>query len=64
MAKAYASDVAMRTSIEGIQLFGGHDYRMKHTMERRMRDAKICQIYAGTNEIMRLLIAENLVKGT
>jgi alkylation response protein AidB-like acyl-CoA dehydrogenase len=64
MAKTYASDVAMRASIEGIQIFGGHDYRMKNAMERRMRDAKICQIYAGTNEIMRLLIAENLMKGT
>ncbi len=64
MAKMYASDVAMRASIEGIQIFGGHAYQMKHAMERRMRDAKICQIYAGTNEIMRQLIAENLVKGT
>ena len=64
MAKMYASDVTMRASIEGVQIFGGHGYRMKHAMERHMRDAKICQIYAGTNEIMRLLIAENLVKGT
>ena len=63
MAKMYATDVVMRASIEGAQIFGGHTYRMKHAMERRMRDAKICQIYAGTNEMMRLLIAENLVKG-
>ena len=64
MAKMYASDVAMRASIEGVQIFGGHGYRMKHVMERRMRDAKICQIYAGTNEILRQVIAENLMKGT
>ena len=64
MAKMYASDVAMRASIEGVQIFGGHAYRMKHAMERRMRDAKICQIYSESNEIMHLLIAENLVKGT
>ena len=63
MAKMYATDVVMRASIEGAQIFGGHTYRMKHTMERRMRDAKICQIYAGTNEMMRRLIAENLVDG-
>jgi alkylation response protein AidB-like acyl-CoA dehydrogenase len=63
MAKMYASDVTMRASIEGAQIFGGHGYRMKHAMERHIRDAKICQIYAGTNEIMRELIAENLVKG-
>ena len=64
MAKMYASDVTMRASIEGAQIFGGHGYRMKHAMERHIKDAKICQIYAGTNEIMRQLIAENLVKGT
>jgi len=63
MAKMYASDVTMRASIEGVQILGGHSYRVKHAMERHIRDAKICQIYAGTNEIMRLLIAENLVKG-
>jgi alkylation response protein AidB-like acyl-CoA dehydrogenase len=63
MAKMYASDVTMRASIEGVQIFGGHGYRMKHAMECRMRDAKICQIYAGTNEIMRQTIAEDLVKG-
>ena len=63
MAKMYASDVTMKASIEGAQILAGHGYRMKHAMERHIRDAKICQIYAGTNEIMRQLIAENLVKG-
>ncbi len=64
MAKMYASDVTMRAATEGAQILGGHGYGDKHAMGRFMREAKICQIYAGTNEIMRLLVAENLIKGT
>ncbi len=63
MAKMYASDVTMRASIEGIQILGGYGYCKEYPMERHMRDAKICQIYEGTNEIMRLVIARNLIKG-
>ena len=63
MAKMYASDVTMRASIEGVQILGGYGYCKEYPMERHMRDAKICQIYEGTNEIMRLVIANNLVKG-
>ncbi|MBW1708027.1 MAG: acyl-CoA dehydrogenase, partial [Deltaproteobacteria bacterium] len=63
MAKMYASDVAMRASIEGIQVLGGYGYCKDYPMERHMRDAKICQIYEGTNEIMRLVIAKNVIKG-
>jgi alkylation response protein AidB-like acyl-CoA dehydrogenase len=63
MAKMYASDAAMRASIEGIQILGGYGYCKDYPMERHMRDAKICQIYEGTNEIMRLVIARNLIKG-
>ncbi|MCD6298499.1 MAG: acyl-CoA dehydrogenase [Deltaproteobacteria bacterium] len=63
MAKMYASDVAMRASIEGIQILGGYGYCKDYPMERHMRDAKICQIYEGTNEIMRLVIAKNLIRG-
>jgi alkylation response protein AidB-like acyl-CoA dehydrogenase len=63
MAKMYASDAAMRASIEGIQVLGGYGYCKDYPMERHMRDAKICQIYEGTNEIMRLVIAKNLIKG-
>ena len=63
MAKMYASDVAMRASIEGVQILGGYGYCREYPMERHMRDAKICQIYEGTNEIMRLVIANNLIKG-
>ncbi len=63
MAKLYASDVTMRASIEGVQILGGYGYCKEYPMERHMRDAKICQIYEGTNEIMRLVIAKNLIKG-
>lgn len=63
MAKMYASDITMRASIEGVQILGGYGYCKEYPMERHMRDAKICQIYEGTNEIMRLIIARNLLKG-
>jgi alkylation response protein AidB-like acyl-CoA dehydrogenase len=63
MAKMYASDVTMRASIEGVQILGGYGYSKEYPMERHMRDAKICQIYEGTNEIQRLVIANNLMKG-
>ena len=63
MAKMYASDAAMRASIEGVQILGGYGYSKEYPMERHMRDAKICQIYEGTNEIMRLVVAKNLIKG-
>jgi alkylation response protein AidB-like acyl-CoA dehydrogenase len=63
MAKMYASDITMRASVEGIQILGGYGYCKEYPMERHMRDAKICQIYEGTNEIMRLVISRNLIKG-
>jgi alkylation response protein AidB-like acyl-CoA dehydrogenase len=63
MAKMYASDITMRASIEGVQILGGYGYCKEYPMERHMRDAKICQIYEGTNEIQRLVIASNLLKG-
>ena len=63
MAKMYASDAAMRASVEGVQILGGYGYSKEYPMERHMRDAKICQIYEGTNEIMRVVIASNLLKG-
>ncbi|MCL2670340.1 MAG: acyl-CoA dehydrogenase family protein, partial [Syntrophaceae bacterium] len=51
MAKYYAGDVAMRAAIEGVQIFGGYGYVKEYPAERHMRDAKITQIYEGTNEI-------------
>jgi len=63
MAKIFASDTAMTAAIEGVQVLGGYGYSKEFPMERHMRDAKITQIYEGTNEIMRLIIARNLIKG-
>ena len=63
MAKMYASDVTMRAAVEGVQILGGYGYCKDYPMERHMRDAKICQIYEGTNEIMRVVVAKNLIKG-
>lgn len=62
MAKMYASDVTMRAAVEGVQILGGYGYIKEYPMERHLRDAKICQIYEGTNEIMRLVIARNLLR--
>ncbi len=63
MAKMYASDTAMQAAIEGVQILGGYGYCNEYPMERHMRDAKITQIYEGTNEIMRVVIANNILKG-
>lgn len=63
MAKCFASDAAMRASVEGVQILGGYGYICEYPMERHMRDAKICQIYEGTNEIMRVVISSNILKG-
>ncbi|MBF0509138.1 MAG: acyl-CoA dehydrogenase [Deltaproteobacteria bacterium] len=62
MAKMFAGDAAMRASVEGVQILGGYGYCKDYPMERHMRDAKITQIYEGTNEIMRVVIANNLMK--
>jgi len=48
---------------QGVQILGGYGYCKDFPMKRHMRDAKICQIYEGTNEIMRLVITRNLLKG-
>src|ERR671929_205264 len=57
MAKLFASDVAMEVTIEAIQVLGGYGYVNDYPLERMMRDAKITQIYEGTNEIQRVVIA-------
>ncbi len=61
MAKMYASDVAMQAAIEGVQILGGYGYCRDYPMERHLRDVKITQIYEGTNEIQRLVIARHLL---
>jgi alkylation response protein AidB-like acyl-CoA dehydrogenase len=62
MAKLYASDVAMRVTIDALQVFGGYGYTREYPMEKRVRDAKITQIYEGTNQIQRNEIALSLIK--
>ena len=62
MAKLYAADIAMSVTTEAVQVFGGYGYTREYPVERMMRDAKITQIYEGTNEIQRLVIAGHLLK--
>jgi butyryl-CoA dehydrogenase len=62
MAKCFAADVAMEVTIEAIQCFGGYGYSMEYPVEKLARDAKIHQIYEGTNEIQRMLIAREVYK--
>jgi len=62
MAKLYCTDVAMEVSTEAVQILGGYGYIREYPVERMMRDAKITQIYEGTNEIQRLVIAREMLK--
>jgi alkylation response protein AidB-like acyl-CoA dehydrogenase len=62
MAKCFASDTAMQVTVDAVQLFGGNGYTTDFPVERFMRDAKITQIYEGTNQIQRIVIARNLLK--
>lgn len=62
MAKLFAGDTAMRVTVEAVQIFGGYGYTKDYPVERYMRDAKITQIYEGTNEIQRLVIGRALTK--
>jgi butyryl-CoA dehydrogenase len=62
MAKLYASDVAMSVTTDAVQIFGGYGYMKEYPVEKMMRDAKITQIYEGTNQIQREVIALNLIK--
>jgi alkylation response protein AidB-like acyl-CoA dehydrogenase len=62
MAKLFASDVAMEVTIEAVQVLGGYGYMKDYPVEKMMRDAKITQIYEGTNEIQKLVIAAELLK--
>jgi len=61
MAKCFGSDVAMRTTVEALQVFGGYGYMKDYPMEKLMRDAKLLQIYEGTNEIQRLVISREII---
>lgn len=62
MAKLFASDMAMQVTIDAVQILGGYGYMKEYPVEKMMRDAKIIQIYEGTNQIQRNVIAYNLIK--
>jgi len=62
-AKCFATDAAMRITTDAVQIFGGNGYTKEYPVEKLMRDAKLMQIYEGTNQIQRLVIARELLKG-
>jgi acyl-CoA dehydrogenase len=62
MAKAFAADMAMRATTDAVQIYGGVGYTKWHPVEKLMRDAKVIQIYEGTAQIMRLIIARHLLQ--
>jgi alkylation response protein AidB-like acyl-CoA dehydrogenase len=63
MAKCFAADTAMKVATDAVQVFGGYGYTREYPVERFMRDAKITQIYEGTNQIQRIVIARELLGG-
>ena len=63
MAKCFAGDMAMRVSTDAVQVFGGYGYSKEYPVEKLMRDAKVMQIYEGTNQIQRIIIARHLLEG-
>src|SRR5699024_6484432 len=62
-AKAFASDVAMQVTTDAVQLMGGYGFTSDYPVERMMRDAKITQIYEGTNQVQRVVAARQLLNG-
>jgi alkylation response protein AidB-like acyl-CoA dehydrogenase len=63
MAKLYASEVAMRHTVEAVQIHGGYGFVKEYHVERLMRDAKITQIYEGTSEVQRIVVSRNVLHG-
>ncbi|MCM3718434.1 acyl-CoA dehydrogenase [Fictibacillus phosphorivorans] len=61
MAKLFASETAMKTAIEAVQVYGGYGYSKEYPVERLFRDAKVCQIYEGTSEIQRMVLSKHLL---
>ena len=61
IAKCYASDIAMEVASEAIQMFGGYGYSREYPVEKLLRDAKIFQIFEGTNEVQRIVVANNVI---
>jgi len=62
-AKAFAADLAMRVTTDAVQIFGGYGYMRDYPVEKLMRDAKVLQIYEGTSQIQRIVIAKQLLGG-
>ncbi|EIW20382.1 MULTISPECIES: acyl-CoA dehydrogenase [Pelosinus] len=62
MAKLYASDIAMEVTTDAVQIFGGYGYSREYPVERLMRNAKITQIYEGTNQVQRMVISGSILK--
>jgi alkylation response protein AidB-like acyl-CoA dehydrogenase len=62
MAKLFASEVAMKTTVEAVQIHGGYGFVKEFHVERLMRDAKITQIYEGTSEVQRIVIARSVLQ--
>ena len=62
MAKLFSSRVAMETTVEAVQVHGGYGFVKEYHVERLMRDAKITQIYEGTSEVQRVVIARDILK--
>ena len=63
IAKLFASEAAMRSTIKAVQIFGGYGYTREYPVERSMRDAKLCEIGEGTSEVQRMIIARRLIRG-
>jgi alkylation response protein AidB-like acyl-CoA dehydrogenase len=63
IAKLFASEAAMRSTIKAVQIFGGYGYIREYPVERYMRDAKLCEIGEGTSEVQRMIIARRLIQG-
>ena len=62
MAKMFASDSAMSITVDAVQIFGGYGYSKEYPVERLMRNAKICQIYEGTNQVQRMVVSSAILR--
>lgn len=62
IAKLVASDTAMAVTTDAVQIFGGYGYTREYPVERMMRDAKITQIYEGTNQVQRMVISGSILR--
>jgi acyl-CoA dehydrogenase len=60
-AKAYSADICMEITTDAVQIFGGYGYSIEYPVEKLMRDAKLIQIYEGTSQIQRLIIAKEIL---